>query len=59
MKFMKNIYQGFEMDKSRLGINLEKILEFQHALAKDVCADLDARFVNNDLNSCFKIINFF
>jgi hypothetical protein len=51
------MYHGFEMDRSRLGVDLEEALEFQHAFAEAVCVGLDARFVDNDLISCFKILN--
>jgi hypothetical protein len=51
------MYHGFEMDRSRLGDDLEEALKFQHAFAEVVCVGLAARFVDNDLISCFKILN--
>ena len=51
------MYHGFEMDRSRLGDDLEEALKFQHAFAEAVCVGLAARFVDNDLISCFKILN--
>ena len=46
------------MDRSRLEDDLEETLKFQRAFAEVVCAGLDARFVDNDLISYFKILNF-
>jgi hypothetical protein len=51
------MYHGFEMDRSRLEDDLEEALKFQRAFAEIVCVGLDARFINNDLISCFKILN--
>ena len=48
------MYHSFEMDRSILGDDLEETLKFQHAFAEAVCIGLDARFVDNDLISCFK-----
>jgi hypothetical protein len=45
------------MTRSRLGIDLEKTLMFQNNFAQAVCSALDARFCDNDLISCFKILN--
>ena len=47
------MYHSFEMHRSRLGEDLEETLEFQCAFAMVVCVGLDARFVDNDLISCF------
>ena len=53
----EKIFYGFEMDRSRLEDDLEDAFKFQRTFAKAVCAGLDARFVDNDLISCFKILN--
>ena len=45
------------MDRSTLRVDLKEALKFQHAFTEDVCASLDARFVDNDLISCLKILN--
>jgi len=36
---------------------MEEALQFQHAFVVVVCIGLGARFVDNDLISCFKILN--
>jgi hypothetical protein len=51
------MYHGFKMDRSRLGDDLEEALKFQHAFAEAVCVGLAARFVDNDLVLCYKILN--
>ena len=43
------IYHGFEMDRSRLGDDLEEALKFQRAFAEAICAGLDAKSIDNDL----------
>ena len=45
------------MDRSRLGEDLDETLKFQRAFVEVVCAGLDARFLDNDLISCFKNLN--
>ena len=45
------------MTRFRIGIDLEKTLMFQKNFAQTVCSVLDARFCDNDLISCFKILN--
>ena len=47
----------FELDRSRLGEDLEETFNFQCAFAKVVCTGLDARFTYNDFISYFKILN--
>ena len=54
---LEKMFHDFEMNRSRLGDDLEEALKFQRAFAESVCAGLDARFVDNDLISCFKILN--
>jgi len=56
-KIHGKMYHGFEMDRCRMGTNLKEALQFQRAFAKAVCAGLDARFQDNDIISCFKILN--
>ena len=51
------MYDSFKLDRSRLGDDLEEALKFQRAFADVVCAGLDARFMDNDLISYFKILN--
>jgi len=45
------------MQKYRLGTNLGELLDFQRSFVEAVCANLDARFKDNDLISCFKVLN--
>ena len=56
-KIHEKIFHSLEIGRSRLGDDLEETLKFQRAFAEVVCAGLDARFVDNDLISCFKIFN--
>ena len=51
------MFHDFEMDRSRLGDDLEEALKFQCAFAEVVCTCLDAKFVDNDFISCFEILN--
>lgn len=51
------MFHSFEMQRSRLGADLEDALAFQKSFAEAVCNGLDAQFTNNDLISCFKILN--
>jgi hypothetical protein len=51
------MYHGFKMDRFRLGDDFEEALKFQCAFAEVVCAGLDARFMDNNLISYFKILN--
>ena len=57
VKFIKKLCHGIEMDRSKLGEELEGRLEFQRAFAEAVCASLDARFVDNDIILYFKILD--
>ena len=52
-----SMFHSFQMTRSRLGIDLEEALMFQKNFAQVVCSALDARFCDNDLISCFKILN--
>ena len=51
------MFHGFEMKRCRLGTDLGEALDFQRAFAEAVCAGLDARFQDNDLITCFKVLN--
>lgn len=51
------MYQSFEMDRSRLGIDLQETIEFQWIIAEVVCVSLDAMFIENELILCLKILN--
>jgi hypothetical protein len=52
-----SMFHSFQMARSRLGTNLENALIFQNNFAHAVCSALDARLCDNDLISCFKILN--
>ena len=52
-----SIFHSFQMPRSRLGIDLEEAVMFQKNFAHVVYFALDARFCDNDLISCFKILN--
>ena len=49
------MYHGFECTGLDYDMTLRKHL--QRAFAEVVCTGLDSRFIDNDLNSCFKILN--
>ncbi len=51
------MFHEFQLERFKLGIDLEEALAFQKSFAKIVCAALDARFRDNDVISCFKILN--
>jgi hypothetical protein len=51
------MFHSFHMTRSRLCTDLEEALMFQKFFAQSVCFALDARFCDNDLISCFKILN--
>ena len=51
------MFHSFQLTRSRFGINLEEALMFQKKLRKLFVSALDARFSDNDLISCFKILN--
>lgn len=51
------MYHGFEMDRSRLGEDLEETFKFQCAFVEVVCVGLDARFLDNDLILYFIFLN--
>ena len=51
------MFHGFEMDRSKLEDDLEEALKFQRTFAEAVCTGLDARFVDNNLITCYKILN--
>src|ERR1700737_4539138 len=40
-----------------LGRDLESALDFQKTYSEAVCSALEARFVDNDIIDCFKILN--
>ena len=51
------MFHSFQMTRSRIGTDLEETLMFQKNFAQAVCYALDARFCDNDLIFCFKILN--
>jgi hypothetical protein len=52
-----NMYHGFEIQRSRLEVDLKETLQFQRSFVEVVCDCLQARFTDNDLIFCFKILN--
>ena len=53
----RKMYHGFEIEWSKLEDDLEEALKFQRAFVEVVCACLDVIFINNDIISCFEILN--
>jgi len=51
------MFHSFQMEQSKLSIDLREALAFQKNFAKVVCIGLDARFKDNDVISYFKILN--
>ena len=51
------MFHSLQMTQSTFGINLEETLMFLKNFAQAVCSALDARFCDNDLIFCFKILN--
>ena len=52
-----SMFHNFQMTRSRLGIDLEEAFMFQKKFTSVICYIFDACFSDNDLISCFKILN--
>jgi hypothetical protein len=52
-----SMFHIFQMTRFRFDIDLENALMFQKNFAQVVCNAHDARLCDNDLISCFKILN--
>jgi len=50
-------FHSVEMIRDRTGADLAEALAFQTSFAEEVCKGLEARFQDNDIISCFKILN--
>ena len=50
-------FHSIDMIRDPLGRDLESALDFQKTYSKAVCSALEARFVDNDIIDCFKILN--
>jgi len=51
------MFHDFQMQQSRLTTNLKEALAFQKNFTQVVCVDFDARFKDNNVIFCFKILN--
>ena len=56
-KVRRSMFYSFQWTRCRLGIDLEKTLMFKEKIAYVNCSVFYARFNENDLISCFKILN--
>ena len=45
------------MIRDRNGVDLEEAITFQVCFAEEICKGLENRFKDNDIVSCFKILN--
>ena len=52
-----SMFYSFQIIWFKLGIYLEEALMLQKNFVQAVCSALDVRFCDNDLISCFKILN--
>lgn len=50
-------FHSIDLIRDHLGRDLESALEFQKTYSEAVWCALEARFVDNDIISCFKILN--
>jgi len=56
-KIRGSMYHGVEMNRDRIGADLESALNFQKCYAQNVCATLESHFVDNGIIGAFKILN--
>ena len=50
-------FHSIDLIRDPLGRDLESALDFQKNYSEAVCSALEARFVDNDIINCFKILN--
>jgi hypothetical protein len=50
-------FHSIDLIRDPLGCDLESALDFQKTYSEAVCSALEARFVDNDIIDCFKILN--
>ena len=50
-------FHSIDLIQDPLGRDLESVLDFQKIYFEAVCSALEAKFVDNDIINCFKILN--